>query len=207
LAIARAFLHNPQILLLDEPAFGMDFRNESEVLDSLSRLMRGRTCLVIASRISTVMQCNNIAVIEAGRVVEYGPHEKLLQNNAKYAELFRQQQVLQVDRVNVEVPEAALLDLREALELVERELARSPKEKLLIDLQKSLRSASLAVRTERQRLAELERKFQIAKQNGIVIDPPSPPIPPSLVAASRAVMAAQRVSKLLKARNALGTSV
>ena len=87
LAIARAFLRQPLVLLLDEPTSALDAATEAEVQEGLEALMRGRTTLVIAHRLSTVKRAARIVVIEAGVVVEEGTHDELLGRHGVYARL------------------------------------------------------------------------------------------------------------------------
>ena len=88
-AIARAVLKNPRILILDEATSALDTKSEALVREALERLMVGRTTLVIAHRLTTVQDADQIAVIDDGRVVERGTHEELMRMNAKYADLNR----------------------------------------------------------------------------------------------------------------------
>lgn len=88
-AIARAVLKNPKILILDEATSALDTKSESLVREALDRLMAGRTTLVIAHRLTTVQDADQIAVLDHGRVVEKGTHEQLLLLGGKYAELHR----------------------------------------------------------------------------------------------------------------------
>jgi len=87
LAIARTLLHNPRVLILDEATSALDNRTEREVQDALDRLMVGRTTLTIAHRLSTVRGAEQIAVLEAGRVIERGRHEDLVAAEGPYAAL------------------------------------------------------------------------------------------------------------------------
>ncbi len=87
LAIARAMVRNPRILLLDEATSALDSENERKVQQALTRLMQGRTTLVIAHRFSTLQNANRIAVINNGRLEAIGKHEELLQSNPLYARL------------------------------------------------------------------------------------------------------------------------
>ncbi|MEE7464645.1 ABC transporter permease [Methylobacterium fujisawaense] len=90
-ALARAFLKDAPILLLDEATSALDSESERLVQEALTRLMRGRTTLVIAHRLSTVRDADQIAVMEAGRVIETGRHDDLLAAGGAYARLHRLQ--------------------------------------------------------------------------------------------------------------------
>jgi ATP-binding cassette, subfamily B, bacterial len=89
LSIARAILRNPPILILDEPTSALDASTEQAIIDALNRLMKGRTTLVIAHRLSTVRRANQIVVLKDGQIAETGTHETLLARNGHYAYLHR----------------------------------------------------------------------------------------------------------------------
>jgi ATP-binding cassette subfamily B protein/subfamily B ATP-binding cassette protein MsbA len=91
LAIARAFLRDAPILILDEPTSALDAGTEALVLGALERLMRGRTVLVIAHRLSTARRASRIAVLEQGRIVETGSHDELLLAGGAYHRLYNTQ--------------------------------------------------------------------------------------------------------------------
>ena len=91
LAIARAILRAAPILLLDEATSALDAESETVVQTALERLMQGRTTLVIAHRLATVLACNRILVVDAGRVVEEGTHAELIAQGGLYARLARLQ--------------------------------------------------------------------------------------------------------------------
>ena len=91
MAIARAILKNPRILILDEATSALDARNEALVQEALRPLMRGRTTLVIAHRLSTVCDADLIVVLNGGRIVERGRHHELLARGGLYAGLWMQQ--------------------------------------------------------------------------------------------------------------------
>lgn len=91
LAIARALLADPKILILDEATSNLDTESERLIQASLSRLMKGRTCLVIAHRLSTIRHADLIVVLDRGRVIERGTHEELLAKGGRYAEVLRLQ--------------------------------------------------------------------------------------------------------------------
>jgi ATP-binding cassette, subfamily B, bacterial MsbA len=88
LAIARALLKNAPILILDEATSQLDSQSEALVQKALYNLMQGRTTLVIAHRLSTVMQADRIVVMEAGRIVEIGSHRELLELGGTYKRLY-----------------------------------------------------------------------------------------------------------------------
>lgn len=91
IAIARAFLKNPPILILDEATSALDNMTEMQIQSSLSELSKGRTTLVVAHRLSTVKNADEILVITDGLVSERGTHDQLVQSNGLYAELYRYQ--------------------------------------------------------------------------------------------------------------------
>jgi subfamily B ATP-binding cassette protein MsbA len=91
IAIARALMHNPPILILDEATSALDSESERIVQDALENLMKERTTFVIAHRLSTVRNANAIIVLSDGKIVETGPHDKLLAQNGTYAKLYAMQ--------------------------------------------------------------------------------------------------------------------
>jgi ABC-type transport system involved in Fe-S cluster assembly fused permease/ATPase subunit len=90
-AIARTILKGPPILLLDEATSALDSYTEKEIQDALERVAKGRTTLVIAHRLSTVINADEIIVIEAGQVVERGTHSQLLAKGGLYAGMWNRQ--------------------------------------------------------------------------------------------------------------------
>ncbi|CAM4401864.1 lipid A export permease/ATP-binding protein MsbA [Bordetella tumbae] len=91
LAIARALIKNAPILILDEATSALDNESERQVQSSLERLMRGRSTLVIAHRLSTVQNADRIIVLDGGRIVEQGAHAELLAAQGLYASLYNMQ--------------------------------------------------------------------------------------------------------------------
>lgn len=91
LAIARVVLKNPPILILDEATSALDTESERLIQDALEQLMKSRTSIVIAHRLSTVINADRILVMEQGRIVEQGRHEELLKLSGTYAKLHRLQ--------------------------------------------------------------------------------------------------------------------
>jgi ATP-binding cassette subfamily B protein/subfamily B ATP-binding cassette protein MsbA len=91
LAIARAVLADPRILILDEATSNLDSESERLIQDSLRRLMRGRTCFVIAHRLSTITHVDRIVVLEDGQIVETGSHGELVARSGRYRRMVQQQ--------------------------------------------------------------------------------------------------------------------
>ena len=91
IAIARALLRDAPILILDEALSSVDAENEATIQEALERLMTGRTTLIMAHRLSSVMTCDEILVLDEGRLVERGDHAALLAANGAYAELMAAQ--------------------------------------------------------------------------------------------------------------------
>jgi ABC-type multidrug transport system fused ATPase/permease subunit len=87
ICVARAFVKDAPILILDEPTSSIDSKTESVILDSLERLMVGRTSFVIAHRLSTIRDVDKIVVVDQGNIVEQGTHDALLRRDGLYRQL------------------------------------------------------------------------------------------------------------------------
>lgn len=93
IAIARAVLKNPPILLLDEATSALDSESEKLVQEALETAMQGRTVILIAHRLSTVVNADIIVVVENGQVAETGTHQSLLDTSRFYSTLFSMQNI------------------------------------------------------------------------------------------------------------------
>jgi ATP-binding cassette, subfamily B, bacterial HlyB/CyaB len=91
LAIARALIHNPRILILDEATSALDPESEAVVNANLLRIGRGRTMVIVSHRLSSLTDCDQILVIEEGKIVDIGPHAELLERCSVYRQLWIQQ--------------------------------------------------------------------------------------------------------------------
>lgn len=91
LTIARAFVANPEILILDEATSSVDTRTERLIQSAMNRLLKGRTSFVVAHRLSTIRDANQILVMDKGNIVETGNHESLLKQEGLYASLYNSQ--------------------------------------------------------------------------------------------------------------------
>lgn len=88
ISIARIFLKNPPLLILDEATSALDNATELLIQNALNELAKGRTCIIVAHRLSTIKNADTIAVIEDGKIKEMGSHEQLLKNNGRYKQLY-----------------------------------------------------------------------------------------------------------------------
>ncbi|HWI25280.1 MAG TPA: lipid ABC transporter permease/ATP-binding protein, partial [Lysobacter sp.] len=102
----RALLKNPAVLIFDEATSALDSKSEKAIQAELDRIALGRTTLTIAHRLSTVMDADEILVMDAGRIVERGTHAQLLAEQGHYAQMWRLQQ--QERRIEAEAAAAGV---------------------------------------------------------------------------------------------------
>ena len=107
-AIARAVLKNPRIMIFDEATSALDSATEQAIQSELTRIAQGRTTLVIAHRLSTVMDADQILVMERGRIVERGTPRELLERGGVYAEMWALQQQEDAERIGAATGEVAV---------------------------------------------------------------------------------------------------
>jgi subfamily B ATP-binding cassette protein MsbA len=91
LSIARAILKNSSIILLDEATSSLDSESESVIQKAIENLTKNKTTIIIAHRLSTVMNCDKILVFENGKIIEEGKHEFLVKNSSVYKKLYEKQ--------------------------------------------------------------------------------------------------------------------
>ncbi|KJE77639.1 ABC transporter ATP-binding protein [Ferrimicrobium acidiphilum] len=91
MSIARVLLKDPKVVVLDEATSSLDSTNEARIQEAIGRTLKGRTSLVIAHRLSTVLDADMIVVLDHGRVAEVGPHRTLIERRGLYAEVFERQ--------------------------------------------------------------------------------------------------------------------
>ena len=90
-SIARAIVRNPKILILDDALSAVDTNTENTILNSLSRIMQGRTSVIISHRVSSAKLADKIIVLDDGQIIEQGTNESLLAQNGVYKELYEKQ--------------------------------------------------------------------------------------------------------------------
>lgn len=90
-AIARAILKDADIILFDEPTSSLDSMTETDIMNNIKKLGKNCTTIIVAHRLSTIQDCDEIIVLHDGKVVERGTHKQLLGNNGRYNELLKLQ--------------------------------------------------------------------------------------------------------------------
>ena len=101
IAIARALATNPKILLLDEATAALDYESERLIHDNMAAIAKGRTVVIVAHRLSTLRLADRIMVLENGRLIETGNHLRLMQQQGRYASLYKAHQVLEMESTAV----------------------------------------------------------------------------------------------------------
>jgi ATP-binding cassette subfamily B protein len=96
-AIARAFIKNPSLLILDDCLSALDTQTESDILEKLQQLKKGKTSLIISHRVSSVKDADRILVLHSGKIIEEGTHEDLMKLNGSYSEIYLKQILEQKD--------------------------------------------------------------------------------------------------------------
>jgi len=91
ISIARALIKDPEILIFDDCLSAVDNKTETEILENLHRIMKGKTSVIVSHRVSTVKDATTILVLDNGKIIEAGTHQELYQQNGKYSEMYQRQ--------------------------------------------------------------------------------------------------------------------
>ena len=105
-AIARTILKGPRILIFDEATSALDSHTEKEIQESLREVSKERTTLIVAHRLSTIIDADEILVLREGEIMERGRHEELLKLGGEYAEMWKKQQKSEAQEQQVSVAES-----------------------------------------------------------------------------------------------------
>ena len=95
MSIARTIITDPDLLILDEATSNVDTVTEAKIQKAMENVLEGRTSFVIAHRLKTILNADEIIVLKDGEIIEQGPHEQLLKENGFYAELYNNQFVVE----------------------------------------------------------------------------------------------------------------
>ncbi|KAF6831526.1 ABC multidrug transporter mdr1 [Colletotrichum plurivorum] len=148
IAIARAVVSDPKILLLDEATSALDTKSEGVVQAALEVASEGRTTITIAHRLSTIKDAHNIVVMSAGRIVEQGTHDELLERRGAYYNLVSAQNIARVNELDAEEEEAIDAEddelIRKKSRVSEKGFVADPEDNIAAKLQRTSTSKSLS---------------------------------------------------------------
>lgn len=91
IALARVMLRNPNVIILDESTSALEYNSEQNINEIINSLYKDKTVIIIAHRLSEILECDKVVVVDDGEIVGQGTHKQLLENNAIYSTLFKDQ--------------------------------------------------------------------------------------------------------------------